>query len=234
MSQPPYQPPPYQPPYQQPGAQGGQTPGGQRPRKSSSSTIIFVVLGMAGFGLLMFGGLAFYGFNRYMERARAADSSVGHDPGTSARGRVNQLDSTDGHSKLLLPPRWKSLPDLTDKGVLRAGNHADEEYVLVLTEEKVDFAVQADLSKYGEIVTGNMRQELMNPEIGQPKALTIGGRKALQYEVHGAVDLLNIAYLITVIDGAERYHQVIVWTKESKFKRARPALERTVSSFREL
>jgi len=106
-------------------------------------------------------------------------------------------------------------------------------YLLVITENKKDFADQVTLAKYGKVVTAAIERKLTTPTIGAATALTIGGRPALQYEVHGVLDLFKLGYLVTVIDGVGYYHQVLAWTSESKFGGARGSLGHIVESFRE-
>ena len=205
--------------------------------------LIVAVVVAALFGCGIFSSLGVYGFRRYMERARAARSaspisSSWSAGGSGAAGPSSPLSShlllsTDGHSQITIPPSWRSMPELGGEGVVRAGDVLADEFLLVITETKVDFAAQVDLAKYGEIVIGAMEKTLMNPTVGPPIGLTIGGRPALQYELHGTVDLINIGYLVTVIDGVTHYHQVLAWTSKSKLAAARASLQRTIATFRE-
>jgi hypothetical protein len=206
--------------------------------------VIVVVLVVAVFGCGIVGSLGVFGFKRYMERARAArsaratpaaplgGSSSGGSPTTPTGDNV--FRSSDGHSQITPPASYRSMPELGAEGVVRAGDGVSSEYMIVISEKKGDFAPGFDLSKYGDVVVGAMRSKLTTPEIGDASSVTINGRSALQYEVRGAVDLVNIGYLVTVIDGAKHFHQVLMWTSKAQLTSRKPSFQKTTATFREL
>src|SRR5947208_3377992 len=141
MNQPPYNQPPWGPPGQPqqpgwgpagPGPFGAPTGGGygqpgyggygpQPPRKSNSGAIIAVVVGVV---LLCVAALVGAGVWFAMRENDPAATSL--------------LVSDDGKSEMKVPPSWSRRTGLNSVAVLQAGNPAAEEYIIVISESKVD------------------------------------------------------------------------------------------------
>src|SRR5688572_9420232 len=62
--------------------------------------------------------------------------------------RPSVLNSADGKFQLTVPAGWRENPSLNEKADIRAGNSLAETYVIVLTEEKADFADGMTLDQY--------------------------------------------------------------------------------------
>ena len=147
---------------------------------------------------------------------------------------TKRLRARDGISEISIPDRWDEMTDLNDEAKLEAGNAVAEEYVIVLTEAKSDFATPIDLARYADINLATMRTVVPGAQISHPRSLTIDGREAAQYEIRGVVDGLDIVYLATYVAGRAHVHQVVMWSIASHFEAARADFERVAESFREL
>jgi hypothetical protein len=144
-------------------------------------------------------------------------------------GRI--LVSTDGISQITLPPGWDEQKELNDTAVIQAADPQAERYVIVITDSKEDFE-QMNVEKHSEITRTNLMKSLSNPSADGPVRLTINDCPAVQYEVRGAIDNLNIIYIHTTIETTGHYHQVLAWTLRSKIDKNREPLQQVVKSFR--
>ena len=142
------------------------------------------------------------------------------------------ITATDGQSQLSVPAGWSKHDDLHDDAELQVANPVLEQYMIVLTENKADF-VDTDLEDYTEIVLESVVATAGGEE-PEPTSLTINGRPAVQYEVHGTVDNMKVVYWLTTVEGTENYYQVLGWTLDSKAEENRPVLQEVVQSFQEV
>jgi hypothetical protein len=140
--------------------------------------------------------------------------------------------STDGKFQITVPAGW--LPDAlkTEKTDMKAANTLQEMYVMVINEAKTDFTDDITLDRYTSIVQDAMNEKLTDPQSAPPIETTIGGNPARQYEMRGAMSNIKIAYLVTTIETADHYHQVITWTLKSRFEENRATLQKVAESFR--
>jgi len=159
-------------------------------------------------------------------------------PGSSERGIFDTSDevvkSTDGRSQVKVPSSWRTLPDLNDEAVVEVGNEFAEQYLVVISEPRVDFASDVDLQRYADVCLGLMKENLRDVEVAPPREVVVNGRKALRYEIRGTVDFVNVVYLATFVEGQNSFHQVLAWTMKSRFDSAKPALEAAADSFVEI
>ncbi|MBL8950023.1 MAG: hypothetical protein JNK82_04545 [Myxococcaceae bacterium] len=148
-----------------------------------------------------------------------------------------RLKSADGALEITVPSTWTddSTParQLNDQAVLQASNRAGELYVIVLTEEKADLA-EMDLKKFSEITRGSQLQAMKNGAEEGPKERTINGMPAIEYTLRGTVEKANVVMMHLSVEGAKRYHQVLVWTLKSKWDGEKANLEAVAASLKEL
>lgn len=143
------------------------------------------------------------------------------------------ITSTDGQSQLTVPASWSVQEDLHDDAELEVANLLQEQYVIVLTENKSDF-VDTDLDSYSDLVAESVVEAAGAEDIGDATELTINGNAAQQYEVHGTVDNLKVVYWLTTVEGEQNFYQVLAWTLESKAEANEPVFQEVVQSFKEV
>jgi hypothetical protein len=143
------------------------------------------------------------------------------------------ITADDGKSQVTVPGTWQKLSNLNDEADLQAGYPRQEQYLIVLTESKVDL-VDIDLEAYAELILQKLTHNLQSPQISEPRNLTINGRPAIQYEVRGIVKNLNVVYWLTSVEGAKHFHQVLAWTLASKVEANQPVLREVIESFHEV
>ncbi|MFK7851395.1 MAG: hypothetical protein AB8D78_10495 [Akkermansiaceae bacterium] len=138
------------------------------------------------------------------------------------------VDVRDSDLSVVLPVGWSVLKDLNPEAELGAGNLAKEEYFVMMTESKIDFA--GDLAEYAEITGGNMIAELENSNATILENVTINGISGIQREISGTIDNVNIVYLHTALETPEYYHQAIGWTLKSRKGSAFPVIKKVTES----
>jgi hypothetical protein len=143
------------------------------------------------------------------------------------------ITASDGQSRVTIPAGWSSQEDLHDEAEIQAANGRQEQYLIVLTENKSDF-VDTDLARYAEIVSESLVETAGMNEAPEAKSATINGRPAIQYEISGTVDNLKIVYWLTAVEGTKNYYQVLTWTLASKAEENAPILQQVVESFEEV
>lgn len=141
--------------------------------------------------------------------------------------------SNDGLCQISLPAGWSTQTNLHADANIQVANIHDGLYLIVLTESKSDFE-NMSLEGHSELTRQRFLNNLQNGQIGEPNNFKINDQPALQYQISGTVDNVNIVYLHTTVEGKEHFHQIVAWTLSSKFEKNKAALESVINSFKEL
>ena len=155
---------------------------------------------------------------------------LNRDGGLSV-GHTTELIATDGRGRLTVPSSWRPLPELHEAASIKAGNKSQEQYVILLSESKVDVP-EMTLQKHHETTRNRMLEGMTNPNGTLPVELTINGFPALQDEISGVQEEVYIAFLHTTIDDGENFHQLLVWTLKSRFEKSKKRLQEVAATFR--
>lgn len=148
-----------------------------------------------------------------------------------ADGKV--IKSTDGLTQITVPKSWKEMKNLNDEASIQAALARQELYVIVITESKEDFD-KMTVSKYSELTRASILEALSSAKEEKVDAITIDGRKALQYKIQGSIDNLKVVYLHTTVEGKDHFHYVLAWTLKSKYEKGKDVLQQVIKSFKEI
>lgn len=151
----------------------------------------------------------------------------------SGSGSDVEVEATDHHSRMRIPGSWSTQSDLNAKADLQVGNLLQQQYLIVLTEAKEDFA-SMDAERLLEHHVSKLETDLSATKRVPLPATRIGAYPARQMELHGTSDNLNIVYLVTAVEGPKYFHGIIGWTTKSRWPESRAVLERTVLTFQEI
>jgi hypothetical protein len=228
------------------GGYGGYAPPPQRPPQGGSNKTLWILLAVGVFGLFGCGILAFVGY--YLADEDGPSSSRSEDTSDDDKGDDkdddkpskaddDDLGSTviarDGLSQIRPATGWVELPELHDEATIEWGNKLLEEYLIVLTEPRAAFNRGINLDEYANLNLTRMRTVVKGVSVTGPKRITLGGDKAVQYEVTGSIDFVDIGYVVTYIEGDKAYHQLLAWTLLRSFSEKKPKLRKVTSTFRE-
>lgn len=157
---------------------------------------------------------------------------------SAAKANPVVVNATDGRSRVCLPDGWSVRPDMNNAlAGIKVGDPVREAYLLVISEPKADFADNMTYRGHSDLTRGLLMKNIQQPTIvAGPTELTINGRHAVQYEIHGIskTTRLKLAYLHTTVDGEKMFHQVLAWTMQSRAAETRPALNEAIDSFTDL
>ncbi len=166
--------------------------------------------------------IAIPAYTKYMERSRAVSGKSTEQTGGSADVAVS----------FQLPEHWSTIDELHDDATFQAGNRLREEYLIVLTDNKIDYA--GTLAEHAELTSNSIINESQNSSRSDPKKLTINGYSAIQYEIACTVDNINLNYLHTTLEGQRGFHQVLAWTVRSKKAKGFVTFAEVLGTFQEL
>jgi len=148
--------------------------------------------------------------------------------------RPTVLKSADGKFQITIPPGWRKNESLNEQADLAASLAREEMFVIVITERKKDFSDDMTLDKFVDITRSAMIGRLGSPVASPALQVKVSGHSGRQYEVQGVSNSLKVAYLITAVETAEHYHQVISWTLLSRINENQLTLQHITESFREV
>lgn len=154
---------------------------------------------------------------------------------SNAGAASNIITSPDGLTRMNLPAGWKHEKEreLHDQADLQASNRAGEMYTIVMSENKEDLR-DMTLDKHSQSTRSALIEKLESPEVSDPKPVTVGGLRGVQYEIRGGVENLNIVYLHTTLESPTHFHQILTWTLKSRFDKNRATLDAVTHSFKEV
>lgn len=132
---------------------------------------------------------------------------------------------------ILKPKKWRIMDDLNDDADIQMGNLRNEAYAIVLTESKIDFD-DANLQEYSDFTRDFLSKSLKKHEENGPQNFTINGNPAIKYVITGKIGFLKLKYWHVSIDTHDHFHQIIVWSLNSKFEKNQATYERVINSFR--
>ncbi|HEY3037143.1 MAG TPA: hypothetical protein VGJ66_00315 [Pyrinomonadaceae bacterium] len=146
--------------------------------------------------------------------------------------RPTVLKSPDGKFQLTVPAGWRENSSLNDQAAIKAANPLEEMYVIVITEQKVDFTDDMTLDQYTSIIRDSMTSRLASPNSSPPLPVTINGNAGRQYEIQGEAKNVKLAYLVTTVETAAHFHQIITWTLHSRIDKNQTTLQKVAETFR--
>jgi uncharacterized protein DUF4190 len=150
---------------------------------------------------------------------------------TASTGFTNEIASADGKERITAPATWKSIPGLNESASVAAGNKIQDEYLIVLSENKADLA-NFTLEKHHQFTRDHTLGKLKDSSATPSNSLTIDGHPALQDEISGTSDNINIVFLHTTIDQGKYVHQILAWTLKSRWEAKKARLQEVTRSFR--
>jgi hypothetical protein len=167
-----------------------------------------------------------------MAVSAAASVAMAISRKASENGEITKvLKSKDNKYKIMVPTSWRSLPDLNPQATMAAGNVFNEQYLMVLIEDKS--TLKMDLAGYMTSTADRMESMLKDGRQGESAAVTISGHPALRRSITGEAEGVKLAYLHTCVDTDESLVQIICWTLAGREKKAFPTFEQVAATFTE-
>lgn len=153
--------------------------------------------------------------------------------GPGAAGGGKKLVSSDGAFELRVPQAWKKASNLNAVAVLQAENRAKEAYALLIVDPKAPFSGTA-LGAFADTQIQKFQQALTSAQVTGPNLVIINKDEALQYEIKGAADGVDVVYLYTFIETPDNFLKVVTWSLADKYQDNKPALAAVTASVRQI
>ncbi len=145
--------------------------------------------------------------------------------------------------RLSLPKYMKVMHNLNEEASLQYANIYKEVYTVVIYESKEEFvSVFKELEEYDDelsilenykITQQNFFKEIAVIDKIEPyKLKKINGLKAKQIKILANVDGIDIAYVITYIEGREHIFQIMTWTLPSSINKYEDTFLKINNSFK--
>jgi hypothetical protein len=144
------------------------------------------------------------------------------------------ITAMDSKSELTVPGGWSVKTDLHEDAQLQVADLISQQYLIVISESKADFAKDLTLKEYTEMIKQNPKETVADAEFSEIKSTLVGGYPANQFEATGSVDKIRIKWLFTIIDAPKNFHQIVAWSTPSRFEKNREIFVNTINSFREV
>jgi hypothetical protein len=142
-----------------------------------------------------------------------------------------EIVSTDGRVRVAVPGDWVEMPGLNQAAILQVGNKGKELYLMVISDAKSDFENPA-LEKHHQITRNQMLQKMKNSSGTEPVKVTIGDYPAMQDELSGTENGINIVFLHTTVDDGAHFNQILAWTLKSRWQEQNEQLREITGTFR--
>lgn len=148
------------------------------------------------------------------------ETTAGNGSDSKTSGKDVVLTDSADLTEITLPGGWTEANGLNDEADLQALNLSagNENYLMVLNEPKTDFDDGFTLQEYYDLIMSMQTDGSLigNAVHSDPVETDINGNKGIQFEVRGEVDKVKIAYLFTLVESENGFHQVIFWTNANK------------------
>ncbi len=141
---------------------------------------------------------------------------------------------TDNRAQLTVPGNWQKRTDLHDEAEIQAANLFKEQYVIVMSESKIDFSDDLTLKDFTDLIIGSTKKTINDVVITEVKTVKVNGYDANQFEITGTVDKVKARWLYTLIEAPNNFHQIVTWSLQSKFEQNRETFMEVINSFKEL
>lgn len=130
----------------------------------------------------------------------------------STAGGVRQLVlSDDGLSEIEAPRSWETRPNFSANADIRLADAMGDNYLLVNTYLPEDTR-EMPLDEFGSRLSGALLKKMDQGRMSAPRALKLGERPAIEYELRTKAGDAAIVYLSTVVEGASARYHLIAWT----------------------
>jgi hypothetical protein len=77
-----------------------------------------------------------------------------------------------------------------------------------------------------------MLQKMTNASASESVPLTIDGHPAMQDELSGTKDGINVVFLHTTVDDGDHFQQILAWTLKSRWQQQNELLREFTRTFR--
>lgn len=163
----------------------------------------------------------------------AALGACGRDANPSEEpAGFKAISSKDGALELRVPNSWDAA-ELNPVASVQAGDTGTEAYGMVVEDPRRALK-DYDLERFAGIQMQELVSDVGLASVAGPETVQVDGKDALQYQLKGLFDGVEVVYLYTFVETPDRFLKVVTWSLASRFEQNRETLERVSLSVREL
>ncbi|HEU0054195.1 MAG TPA: hypothetical protein VFQ39_13505 [Longimicrobium sp.] len=144
-----------------------------------------------------------------------------------------EVAGSDGRSRVIVPAGWRTLDELDEDAVIRVGDPPKRVF-LVLRFPRADIGPGATLERVAERMGEVRREALTEVSAEPPRAMTVGGHRARQYETRGVDHMIRYVVWDTMVETPTAYYHLVAYTFASDGEAAEPVFREVIDSFREM
>ena len=142
-----------------------------------------------------------------------------------------EITSEDGKLKVTTSGFWVKTSKLNNEARLQVANKSEDMYLMVFTDAKSAVGGMT-LEQRHQTARDRKLQSMQNASATQTVPLTIDAHAALQDEVSGTQQRLNLVFLHTTVDDGDYFQQIVAWTTKSRWPKQNQELREMTGSFR--
>ncbi len=182
------------------------------------------------YGLLLLGVLTLGLSGCFFRGGQNSETAIAPDQPISDR---SALENPNTGARITVPSGW------TASGSAQRGSadiyttFQNKLYTMVVSENATGinrFGLEDNSDTYRWLI--RKRLDTLESET-RTGVDSIGGDKAVQYEIRGIVDGVPVVYLHTTIEGIDKYYQVVSWTTAERYADDKETLQAITQSFQE-
>lgn len=143
------------------------------------------------------------------------------------------LVSEDGAFEMKVPASWSQHNNLNDVAVLQAADLQREAYAILIADPKRPFE-GTSLGSFADTQIQTFVESVADARMRGPELVIIDGEEALQYEVEGTADNVEVVYLYTFMETPDRFLKAVTWSLAGNYDRNEDTLTAVTESIRQL
>jgi hypothetical protein len=148
----------------------------------------------------------------------------------SRQNNPKKIKFLNGSFAVIKPASWSLRNDLNDVADLQMGTLFKEAYVIIISENKMDFD-NISLENHSDLTRALIKKSLKNYHESGPEYLNNGEFRTLRYQLTGIVNGINIVYWHVTIETKKYFHQILLWSLKSKFSKNEADFNAVIQSF---
>lgn len=161
-----------------------------------------------------------------------ACSGGGGENTPSKEAGLKAMTSTDGALQFQVPDTWEA-SELNPVAAVQAGDPDSEAYGMVIEDPRKPLK-DYTLERFADVQMQQLVTGIGLASLSAPKKVQVDGKDAVQYQLKGFFDQVEVVYLYTFVETPERFLKVVTWSLASEFEDNKEVLEQVSTSVREL
>jgi hypothetical protein len=161
----------------------------------------------------------------------ACGGNAGDNTPKKAAG-FKALTSTDGALQFRVPENWAA-SELNPEAAVQARDPDTEAYGMVIEDPRKPLK-DYTLERFAGVQMQQLVTRLGLASLSAPKNVQADGKEAIQYQLKGFYDQIEVVYLFTFVETPDRFLKVVTWSLASEFEDNKEMLEQVATSVREL